>query len=92
MSGVGQLGYDPAGQQPKAALALRRSRQRDVARAYARRFRRVQLVPAGSISEPPLTFDQSERVTLQKDFLNVVGDHGSHAPGFVRVENIRSGQ
>lgn len=89
MSGVGQLGYDPAGQQPKAALALRRSRQRDVARAYARRFRRVQLVPAGTISEPPLTFDQSERVTLQKDFLNLVGDHGSQTPNTVEVQVTR---
>lgn len=88
MAAPGALQQKPTATEA-AQLRARRAVQRDVARAYARRFRRVQLVPAGARGEPPVETSSVEKVVLQKDHLNVVGNHGSQSPGFVEVEITR---
>lgn len=88
MAAPGALQQKPTATEA-AQLRARRAVQRDVVRAYARRFRRVQLVPAGARGEPPVETSSVEKVVLQKDHLNVVGDHGSQSPNTVEVQVTR---
>lgn len=57
--------------------------RRRLARAAATRRRRAA-VPRAS-----LTTEDVEQVVLQKDHLNVVGDHGTQSPGSLEVEVTR---
>ena len=79
------------GQQNPAAALLNRRRglQRDVASFYARRWLRNQLVPQGAPGTGPVQVDAIEKVVLQKDHLNYVGDHGTQTPGLVECEITR---
>ena len=90
MSGVGGVQLDGMkAAQPAAVLQRRRTIQREVAQLYARRFMRTPLVPQGAPGVGPVQTDSFEKVVLQKDFLNVVGDHGLQSPGALEVEITR---
>ena len=71
-----------------AALRLRR-RKHEVSRLYALRQHRVQLVPIGVDGTGLVATDDFEKVVLQKDHLNYVGDHGSQTPALREVEVTR---
>jgi predicted small metal-binding protein len=71
------------------ALLVRRRRQQEVSRFYAQRAERNQLVPQGAPGTGPVVVEDFEKVVLQKDHLNYVGDHGSQSPGLVEVEVTR---
>ena len=88
-------GYGPAnpeGIKANAASIVSRRRlvrQREVAQFYVRRLLRNQLVPVGQQGTGAPATETFEKVVLQKDHLNVVGDHGTQSPGFVEVEVTR---
>jgi hypothetical protein len=88
-------GYGPANPEGikanAAAIVSRRRlvRQREVAQFYVRRLLRNQLVPVGQQGTGAPATESFEKVVLQKDHLNVVGDHGTQSPGFVEVEVTR---
>lgn len=74
------------------ALAMRNRQaalRRATAQFYARRFMRMPLVPQGTPGTGPVLTDNSEKVVLQKDFLNVVGGVDSQSNGLVEVEVTR---
>lgn len=66
-----------------------RFRQDSVSRFYALRQHRVQLVPIGVDGTGSVATDDFEKVVLQKDHLNYVGDHGSQTPALREVEVTR---
>lgn len=90
MSGFGGVQFEASrAGLPAALLQRRRTQQREVSQFYARRFMRTPLVPQGAPGTGPVETAGFEKVVLQKDFLNVVGDHGLQSPGSLEVEITR---
>lgn len=90
MTGFGPT--DPEGIKANAASVVQRRRlvrQREVSQFYVRRLLRNQLVPVGQQGTGAPATESVEKVVLQKDHLNVVGDHGAQSPGSLEVEITR---
>jgi hypothetical protein len=83
---------NPEGFEANAASIVSRRRlvrQREVSQFYVRRLLRNQLVPVGQQGTGAPATETFEKVVLQKDHLNVVGNHGTQAPGASEVEVTR---
>lgn len=90
MSEFGQWEERASRSQMVASPTQRRiARQREVARFYLRRQLFNQAVPIGAPALGPVTTESVEKVVLQKDLLNVVGNHGAQSGGTTQVQVTR---